>query len=325
MNTSILLTNKLEKGRQKVFNKSRLCLVENCDKKAIGSHVLQQEGILNNIIDDTNHFYSVDLRSIFKMKENDFFEIKKMGINKCYKFPGFCNHHDSQIFKSIETHPIDFSNPKSLQLFSYRAVCLEYRKKEIYLELVKNKIKIYKEVFPAKLHYIDLKPAEQAIRDLAFYKNEFEKDLMGNSNSNFDLTLIELPYKKVCFSTTLTISDEKNEYTFEYDKYGYIRTEPLAISILNYFPYNDKSYLIVAVHKKYFCNWTKELIKNFKNKKNIDKTISDLLTYRLELWGISPEIYEKIPANKIEQFKIDSHIHWDNYDYNINSDFNLFD
>lgn len=325
MDTIILLKNKLEKGRQKVFDKSRTCLVEKCQNKAIGSHVLQREGILNNIADKTNHFYSINLRSIFDMKENDLFEIKKMGINDCYKFPGFCSHHDNEIFKLIETHPIDLSSPKSLQLFSYRTVCLEYRKKEIYLELVKDKLNVYKEIFPKKYHYVDFRPAEIAIKDLTFYKKEFEADIRNNTNSKFDLTLIDLPFKKVCFSSTLSIYDKENQHTFEYDKYGAERTEPLAASILNYFPYNDKSYLIVASHKKYFCNWTKELIKNLQNENNINKIISDLLTYRLELWGIAPEIFENISADKIEKFKTDSHLHWDNYEYCINSDFNLFD
>lgn len=325
MDTTILLKIKLEKGRQNVFKKSRPCLVESCPNNAIGSHVLQQEGILNNIADNTNHFYSINLRSVFNMKENDLFEIKKLGINDCYKFPGFCNLHDSQIFKLIETHPIDFSNPKSLQLFSYRTICLEYRKKEIDLELVKNKLDVYKEVFPDKLHYVDFRPAEIAIKDLMFYKTEFETDLNNNSNSNFDLTLIELPLKKVCFSSTLSIYDKNNEHTFEYDKYGAERTEPLAASVLNYFPYNNKSYLIVATHKKYFCNWTRDLIKNLQNKIDIDKTISDLLTYRLGLWGIAPEIFESISKDKIEKFKLASHLHSDDHEYTIKSDFNLFD
>ena len=181
MDATILLKDKLEKGRQKVFKKSRPCLVESCPNNAIGSHVLQQAGILNNIADTTNHFYSINLRSVFNMKENDLFEIKKLGINDCYKFPGFCNPHDTEIFKLIETHPIDFSNPKSLQLFSYRTVCLEYRKKEIYLELVKNKLDVYKEVFPDKLHYVDFRPAEIAIKDLMFYKTEFEKEMLLGS------------------------------------------------------------------------------------------------------------------------------------------------
>ncbi|MDA3613302.1 hypothetical protein [Polluticaenibacter yanchengensis] len=325
MDKSNQLKNKLEKGRQQILKKTRKCLIAGCNNNAILSHVLQQKPILKDISDITNRFYSIKNRSIFNMKENDLFEIKKLGINDCYKFPGFCSQHDNNLFKLIENHPIDLHNIKSLQLFSYRTVCLELRNKEIYLELVKHKMKIYEEIFPNKINYLESNPAELAIKDLTFYKKEFEVDLNNNSSSKFNLEIIELPLKRICFSSTLSIDDKNNPHTFEYDQYGEERTEPLSTSILNYFPYDDKSYLIIATHKKYYCNWTNELIKELKNKSNVDKILSDLLTYRLELWGISPEIFENIPLNKIEKFKSESHSNWNNYKYKITSDFNLFD
>ncbi|WP_416439573.1 hypothetical protein [Phnomibacter sp. MR] len=321
---SFLLKNKLEKERQKVLRKSRYCLVHNCLNNAGGSHVFQRKGVLNNIADTTNHFYSISLRSVFNLKENDLFEIKRLGIDNCFKFPGFCNYHDNEIFKFIETHPIDFANPKSLQLFSYRTACLEYRNKEIYLEFIRSKLSVYRDIFPDKIHFIETRPAEIAIKDLLFYKSEFEVDLSNNSNLNYDLTLIELPLKRVCFSSALSIYDKKNKHTFRYDKYGEERTEPLSTSFLNYFPYNDRSLLIIATHKKYFCNWTGELIKKLQNQINYDKIISDLLTYRVELWGIATDVFESISADKINEFKIQSHKYVNNYNYKIDSEFNLF-
>lgn len=95
------------------------------------------------------------------------------------------------------------------------------------------------------------------------------------------------------------------------------------MSVLNYFPYRGKSYLIAAHHKKYFCNWTKSLVADLRNGVNPDKIISDILTYRLEFWGIAPQLYESISESKRKKFLSEAHAHAGNYHIHIKSDFNL--
>ncbi|MCF8296451.1 MAG: efflux RND transporter permease subunit [Saprospiraceae bacterium] len=45
---------------------------------------------------------------------------QKIGINQALTFPGFCNKHDTEIFREIETESIDFKNYKTNLLFSYK-------------------------------------------------------------------------------------------------------------------------------------------------------------------------------------------------------------
>lgn len=308
----------------KIKNSVRTCLYPECTKRAISSHVLQEKGILKGIVDTTSHFYSIGHVPIFEMSEDKFFKVLKVGINKGYTFPGFCNEHDTQLFIDIETHPIDLANKRNQALFTYRAVCLELRKQEIYLEISKDILKAHYEIEPDKKHVIILQPAEQAVKDMMFYKTELESEIIDGKLSNFDIEVIELPEKKICFSAALSIDDPTNEFASEVDKYGFPREDPLAASVLNYFPYNGKSYLIAAHHKKYFCNWTKSTVANLKKGKNQDKIISDVLTYRLEFWGISPVLYDSFSESKRKQLLSEAHSHARNFNLYIATDFNLF-
>lgn len=323
MESNIHLLNRLQKGRQDTFNKKRTCLAKGCNKTAIKSHVLQRKGILYNITDNTNHFYAIWYPTIHDFETYGSFNIKKVGLNDGYSFYGFCSTHDNDIFLPIETHPINFSAKNILALFTYRTICLEYRKKQIYYEQGIDVIAAYREIEPNKIHYLDNKPALLAVNDLEFYKAELEDEL-ENSSSNFEYEIISLNEKKVCFSSPLSIHDPTNEYTWEYDEYGNERTEPLATSVWNFFPYKGKSYLIIATHEKYKCLWTESMKVAFKKPENVDKLISDFLTYRLEHWGISSSIYESLSKQKIDDFLKESKLHWDSYNCNIKSDFNLF-
>jgi hypothetical protein len=324
MDTQLALKVRLEKDRKHIYNRSRTCLFENCQKVAIGSHVLQKRPIINSIVDSTNHFYTIKNSTLFESTAEQHFSIVKVGIDNGYKFPGFCNEHDTAIFKDIETHPVDLFNTRNQALFTYRTICLELRKQHFYLETCESLLAAHKAIEPHKIHYSNFDGAKLAIKDLVFFKKELEAELRTGVFRNNLLTTVELPEKKICFSASLTIHDPKNKHTWEYDEYGRTKTTPLAPTTLNYFPYIGKSYIILATHKAFPCYWTKRLIENLKNTSSIDKIISDILTYRLEFWGISPDLYESIPEAKKIQFMRESEKNYDNFNFDINTTFNLF-
>jgi len=324
MDKSMLLRKRLEDGRLKVKKQPRICLFPGCTKNAIKSHVLQEREILKGIVDDTNHFYSIGHVPIFEMTADNLFKVSRVGINKGYTFPGFCNDHDSEIFKEIETHPIDLTNKRNQALFTYRTACLEFRKQEIYLDLSKDLLKAHLEIEPEKTHIVFLQPAQPAIEDMKFYKSELEAQIIQGNRSNFEIDVVELQERQICFSAAISIEDPSNEFTSDVDQYGFLKEDPLAVSVLNYFPYRGKSYLIAAHHKKYFCNWTKSVVAELREGTNPDKIISDILTYRLEFWGIAPQLYESIPETKRQKFLAEAHAHAQNNLIDIKSDFNLF-
>lgn len=51
-------------------------------------------------------------------------EIGLTGVNKASVFPGFCSHHDSSLFRALETEPFSYTEQQCAQL-SYRAIARE--------------------------------------------------------------------------------------------------------------------------------------------------------------------------------------------------------
>jgi hypothetical protein len=107
------------------------CLVDGCDEVAINSHLIQQNGLLNNITYDG---HLVELKVIDANRWDDKklpFEFGNVGIKQALSYKVFCNKHDTEIFKPIEDNNKNFESYEAFLLFSYRAVGAEIRKKSI--------------------------------------------------------------------------------------------------------------------------------------------------------------------------------------------------
>jgi hypothetical protein len=319
------LKTRLEQERRRILTRPRVCMYPGCSSPAIGSHVLQSSTMLKSIADRSNHFYTMGGVSLFEMAEGNLFTIRKVGIKAGYKFLGFCNHHDHTLFRDIETHPIDLYNRRSQLLFVYRTICLELRKQQMYIETNHGIIDTMRELEPHKVHAAIMKPALLAIKDLEFFKKEIEDEVLAGGVCDFMVETIRLPKHEICFSASVTIEDRDNPNTKDVDDYGFPKDTPLAVSVLNYFPYVNASYFVVGSHRKIFCNWTTNLIKELQRGDKVDKILSDILTYRLEFWGMSPAFYEQLPAETRKRFIEESHRHVDDFSFEIRSDFNLFE
>lgn len=315
----------LEKGRNDIYQRPRVCLIPKCNKPAIrNSHVLQRKRILEKLADASNKFYVLDRTSLFNKEHSGLLIPQKKGLKASYVFPGFCEKCDRDFFSEIEIQKIDFRKRRVKSLFAYRTLCLELRKTEISLEHTKHILDTRKKFFPGILDYIDTRPKELAISDLQFFKKELEEELSSNKKK-FKHYHIRLPQRKLCFSSPLNIHDPNNPKTFEYDEYGYTKKEPIVATFLNYFPYENHSYLFASFHTKLPCHWTLNLLKRMKNDlQRADKEISDIVTYRVEFWAISPSLYESWSKEKVIQFlnEMDSHTY--DFSYKIESNFNIW-
>ncbi|MGZ5303629.1 MAG: hypothetical protein ACXWDO_05925, partial [Bacteroidia bacterium] len=131
------VTNFVEKLRKKTFEAKRVCLAKDCDSFAINSHLLQKRGIINNISDNTNQVYELSY-DLFKPNHVIF---KRRSINDAFTFKGFCNLHDTKIFKSIEDGSNIFTDYESQILYAYRSTMMEIRKKELVVDFFERILK----------------------------------------------------------------------------------------------------------------------------------------------------------------------------------------
>lgn len=114
--------NEIIKAFKKA-DKSIGCLYQGekkCKNKAISSHTLQRKNVLDKISVDS-HVYSFELDYFGKER----IVPKYNGINNASVFPGFCNKHDSILFKKIEDDNFILNN-ESAFLLAYRSLCREY-------------------------------------------------------------------------------------------------------------------------------------------------------------------------------------------------------
>lgn len=99
-----------------------------CKGQIIDAHTVQKNGSLKKIaLDGKVYQFKPDVNALFRT--NGKFELKTLGIGQASTFPGFCKHHDHQLFSPIENNAFE-SNEKHTFLFGFRALCKEiYAKK----------------------------------------------------------------------------------------------------------------------------------------------------------------------------------------------------
>lgn len=119
------------------------CLVDNCEHKPILSHSLQKK-LLKSIASKDNHVLQFSIDAKFNLDGNIEPIIKRIGINEASTFEGFCNTHDTEVFKPIELSIIDSTNDEHNFLLLYRSVCREY-------VASKNSIEVFKGVVQSLL------------------------------------------------------------------------------------------------------------------------------------------------------------------------------
>ncbi len=156
------------------------------------------------------------------------------------------------------------------------------------------------------------------INNLRFFKSDIEKSLTNDNFSDYEFITIEIPKIDICISVPLDIGDISPLYNVELPS--------LPTCFINIFPKNDKSYVICGYHKIYNSQWIINFIKRIQSTDNetIYKEISDLITYRLEFWAMSPKLFKSIEQKKFDEFKKLIFENTLNFDEKINSTFNLF-
>ena len=308
----------ISKINKNAFEKLRFCLYPNCNNHSINSHLLQRNGILNNI-SENKHVYQFRANHQINVvpKKQAGFEL--ISDKKAMTFLGFCSLHDNDIFKHIEDGTYNFSDYKSKILFTYRAFCNEYRKKEIVIDFYQRCLKsntideyIDKEYFQAIL-----KNTINGFSDLKKYV-DYCYDELVNPNENF--VFIEYEFEKFPFCASSVFSP------VEFNELNETKTlmNVLAVHVI---PLPNKLKIIFGYHKNHFDNWILDYINSYSNieRPQLLAKLSDLITSRIETWAISQTVYKSISKKNIE---LHDEFFRDNvaeFSRNLKSSFNLFE
>lgn len=303
-----------------VSKKKWKCILNNCSETAINSHLLQRNGILNNVA-YLGHIIEVKASDIHSWSpKKPPITMKRTGVNNAFSIPLFCNYHDTTIFKHIESGSIDFNNYKTQLLLSYRVVCAEIRKKEISLEIhnrILNSSNLIGHI-DIEITKAFLEGTSLGIKDLFFYKELLEKEL-ENEDQQIYFKLFQYPLIKTYASATfspldyLTI-DPKQE-------------NPFVAVYTHIIPYDNKLNIIVGYHKKYITDWIIKYVESWNNLSpdQLGKKITNLYAAHIENWGISPIIFNNIKKSTIDKFMKYRHENTMNYTQDQETDINIFE
>lgn len=313
----------IESLRKIHSQKERKCLYKNCENQTLKySHIFQKNGILNNI-SHNNHILQFNKDAFNIEKNGSSFLLKEIGINKAFSFPGFCSYHDNLVFESIEKTKINFENRVTQTLFAYRSICNEIYRKEV-MKDVYNGLSTSHNVSPQISFFSKNQLSNEiyGIKNLTFFKKELEEELENNTH-RFQFDCVKFDKTEICISAPLNIYDENNPKSFEDKK----TMQNYVTSVINIFPYNNSSYLLSAQHLDFNCNWTEKFVNDFSKNSpdNKLKLISDFITTRAEMWCISHNLHNEIGKDKFNDLYKIWKENLNNYDFEIKTNFNLFD
>lgn len=315
--TYSIITNKIEKNVKKRVKWN--CLTVGCKNTSIKSHLLQQNGILNNISTDDNHL--IEMRMVDYVKsQRAMVELKKIGIKQAISLPLFCSSCDTNIFKPIESSVFDTSEYKTQLLFSYRSLCSELRKQQI-SQLFKERClnaSTLRGLLDRNIMNESLRNTRNSIKGLELNKSKFESELTSEKGiftfKTYYYPLIEV-YGSATFSPT--------NFTFSL----YQTPDNFKNIYINIIPEQSRLTIIVGYANHASNKWTEEYVDSWSNlsKIGLEQKLTELFATRIETWGLSEELFKKINRKNIKKF-ID---HWrdkgNDFSYYQKVDFNLFE
>ena len=108
----------MRQPRRKASRNASLLLLD-CDKEPIRAHSIQNARVLDLITQTDGHVFMPRYRLVNGEPKMEF---AKVGRNEASTFPGLCSKHDTELFKAIDTEPLEVDNCEHRRQLAYRSV-----------------------------------------------------------------------------------------------------------------------------------------------------------------------------------------------------------
>ena len=102
---------------------------ETCGERIVRAHTVQRQGGLAAIAED-GHVISVESAARDLHRNEGRFVPRQVGVRSASTFMGFCNRHDTEMFRTVETGEVRL-NPRACFLLGFRAIAYEYYMKAL--------------------------------------------------------------------------------------------------------------------------------------------------------------------------------------------------
>ena len=125
-----------------------------CKEPAVRAHSIQNCRIID-LLEENNHVLAWQPRASVDHID---ISLRLIGRNDASTFTGFCNHHDSELFRRLDTKSIDGSDREQLFLLAYRGISCELHAVMSYAVRFQNLYELLKRAAPIPA----TRPAPQA-------------------------------------------------------------------------------------------------------------------------------------------------------------------
>ncbi|MGI4862859.1 MAG: hypothetical protein ACRYFZ_02980 [Janthinobacterium lividum] len=211
----------------------------------------------------------------------------KVGINDALSFRGFCNVHDTKIFKPIEEKVIDFSTYNSKILLNYRAIqnnirktlsAIQFGEKGKQLALMHNELLVMKNM----IDFIDAQ--KEKLINTRVYESDLLNELDVCSNK-FHFTVIKL--QKLGIASSAVHQLETRSEVLRNESFG---LNPFKVSLVfvHVIPREDHTLLVLSCRLSELRKVSKII---FEANSNPLKFISDTLIKRVETWICASSVF----------------------------------
>lgn len=276
----------------------RFCMCPNCSERAIGSHVFSRAHILQTICNEKKEIYQFYQRPLI-FKDNGMFRYKLEPIVNAFKFKGYCQYHDTVLFKSIEPKNgyVDWTKKESQYLLSYRTIC-----REIYANIIIQNVLdkllmidgVKKYNFNLLALHDQLTNLKLTKRTLDYYKLLLERGIHNNF-TDICFQYLELPFQfNLCNSAPIYVRSNRGLcYNTDYQE----------INIVNIFPYYGKTIILFGYLSEFENKWMDEILPKFKSPYPhiVSSAFVDIL-YRAEFHAMSPSLYDSLDNDLLDDF-----------------------
>ncbi|WP_102335728.1 SEC-C domain-containing protein [Salimicrobium jeotgali] len=269
---------------------------KNCQNAIKSAHALQNNRILNRISED-GHVYTF-ANDVGKEVYGE--ELSKISKNKASTFFGFCDYHDTELFKPIELKEYEKSELQNF-LFSFRGFCLEYHRKKRKLNFFKDMFNKYpylllesQFVYLYRISQLDVRDAETEYEGFKYiYDAEKLKDIYTlHRHLNFEV--------EFAVSSAFSVSHDVNgnEILSIHNADEDIEVPGVYINI---FPVENGTNIILSYNKKYEKVY-KEYFKQLENlsESEILKHLNFLIVNYTENIFFSPRLIERLNSKEID-------------------------
>ena len=286
--------HRWEQIKKREFGKKHKCMYPGCTENSNYSHVFQRATILKQLCTD-NQIRMFEFSPLFYEESPRY---KLDGISNTFGFYGFCDYHDSKLFKPIEdnTTELTWSKRESWYLLSYRTVlCM--------LASARNAMNVYRSFdseFPDEIRLS--RPYELLNKQIEL--GEVYRQILENGIKNNDYTQLNFYYRVLDYR--IEIANASCHYFDEPLYFGPIENKRFYICMI--FPYESKTYIIIGYKDGYngSDNWIETVKKYFTSELMPDNYLGvNEILISSGFHCMKPSYFDKIPKDTLNKFITD--------------------